>query len=894
VGDARVSSQPQFQRISEIFHAATAVPAGSDREALLRSQCGSDLATLEELRSLLEAHEAEEAANAAANAENVSLRFGPYQTVRVLGRGGMGVVYLAHRADGLYKQNVAIKTLNNSYGDSQFEQRFHAERRILASLNHPNITSLLDGGTERGEPYLVMEYVEGEPLDRFCDARQLSIRERIELLLHVCAAVSYAHRNLVLHRDLKPSNILVTGDGVPHLLDFGVAKLLSDASDVTRVELLPVSARYASPERLRGSATSVAADQFSLGVVLYELLTGAWPYGKVQTAIGALERIVRETPLVPPSDAVTAEAAMARGTTPTALARMLRGDLTAIVAKALETDPDRRYASVDAFAADLQAYLDGRPVVARHQTAGYRLGRFLGRHWLIASAVTAVILMLAAALVVTVQAQRNAERRFAEVRSLAKYLLTELDDQLASLPASTKARASNAETSMAYLDRLRQQAGNDAALKLEIADGYLRLGNVWGNLHRSNLGQPERARIAFERGLELAQQVVKTRPGDREARRLVARINLDRAMTESLARVDGEELRRAQAAIDELSQLHSAAPTAASHFELGRALTVLGLIKQQKGGLILALGVSAEDYERARKHLESAIAMEPQNHEYRLNLADLHERIAIANGTTDPARALSEHARAFAIFEELPPTERATMPRRLWRAKAQLNYAWALGQSARHAEAFAQLAAAQPTLEQLSASDPENMRLRYDLTGLYRTWGIIANYAAKKREAIEKFTAAIRIYDAMPTLTDPLRFLRAELAMRVAALHTDLAEPEAAARRAREAAEMLRPLADRRSASVSQLQTMARLLSGEIAPGLKNSAEAIAYAQRAIDVSPKDPVSREVLADCYWRAGNREEARKALQAALDLTPVPAPGQPPSRSRSGLLEKLRKY
>jgi serine/threonine-protein kinase len=362
----------------------------------------------------------------------VERRIGPYRLLRELGHGGMGVVHLAARADDEYQRRVAIKVVATGIDSEEVIRHFRRERQILAALDHPNIARLVDGGTtEDGRPYIVMDYIEGEPVDRHCDRHQMTVAQRVELFLAVCAAVSHAHRNLVVHRDLKPANIIVTGDGTPRLLDFGIAKLLNpelagEAGAPTRMALTPA---YASPEQVRGEPITTASDVYSLGVVLYELLTGHRPYRVKEPGAAALYRAVLDDDPERPSTAVTrteraSDAAStateitpervsrSRGATVERLRRRLRGDLDNILLRALRKEPRQRYPSVEAFADDLRRYLEGRPVRARKPTLAYRAGKFLRRNWLSASAAALLLVVVTGFGVVTaVQARRLRQER---------------------------------------------------------------------------------------------------------------------------------------------------------------------------------------------------------------------------------------------------------------------------------------------------------------------------------------------------------------------------------------------------------------------------------------------------------------------------------------------------
>lgn len=355
-------------------------------------------------------------------------RLGRYRIVRKLGSGGMGDVYLAERADEEYQQRVAIKIVRGGLFSPQIQSRLRMERQILATLQHPNIARLLDGGrAPDGTPYLVMEYIDGEPIDTYCDRRRLPLDARVQLIRTICGAVHYAHQNLVVHRDLKPNNILITPDGVPKLLDFGIAKLLDTRHSahtlaVTHYEYRVMTPAHASPEQVRGDVITTASDIYVLGVLLYELLCGRRPFHLVGTSLTDMERIICEQEAQPPSAMVArvtaesgdsiADIAARRSTTPARLQKQLVGDLDNIIGMAMRKDPERRYASAEQLATDLEHHLSGQPVLATSDTWMYRTGKFVRRHVLsVAAAVLAVVTLAAFSAVTYIQAQRIAQER---------------------------------------------------------------------------------------------------------------------------------------------------------------------------------------------------------------------------------------------------------------------------------------------------------------------------------------------------------------------------------------------------------------------------------------------------------------------------------------------------
>ena len=360
-------------------------------------------------------------------------RIGPYRLLRELGHGGMGTVYLAARADEQFQKRVALKVIRSGADSAEVVRHFKRERQILAGLDHPNIAKLLDGGTtEDGLPYFVMEYIEGEPLLGYCDSRTLPVSDRLKLFQAICSAVQYAHRNLVVHRDIKPANILVDDGGSPKLLDFGIAKLLNPelAGAGATATAMVMTPEYASPEQARGDRITTATDVYSLGVVVYELLTGHRPYRLTsRQPIDVLKAVSEQEPESPsraverteertapqggePIQITPKSVARTREGTPERLKRRLRGDLDNILMLALRKEPQRRYASVEAFSDDVRRYLEGLPVKARKPTVGYRAGKFLKRHAMGATALSAIVVLLVGfAMAMGAQSARIAHER---------------------------------------------------------------------------------------------------------------------------------------------------------------------------------------------------------------------------------------------------------------------------------------------------------------------------------------------------------------------------------------------------------------------------------------------------------------------------------------------------
>jgi eukaryotic-like serine/threonine-protein kinase len=496
----------RWKQIQEIFADAGELEGG-ERAAMLEARCGGDAELRREVESLLgaewsatdliEGAVASEARLASAGLpdELAGRMFGPYRVVRRLGQGGMGDVYLASRADDQYQKFVAIKVVRGGASPNLLE-RFRYERQILADLDHPNIARLLDGGvTVNGLPYLVMEYVDGLEIEAYCDQNRLSSKRRLRLFIDVCAAVEYAHRNLVVHRDIKPSNILVTSEGVPKLLDFGIAKLLRNEEDadhgLTRTGMQLLTPDYASPEQVKGEPITTATDVYSLGVLLFELMTGHRPYAARDTSLGAVGMAICESQPPKPSRAIlepqgeAARIAAERGANPKRLRRELAGDVDSIILTALRKEPERRYASAGQFAEDIRRHIEGLPIRASEDSWSYRTGKFVRRHKIgVAFAALLAIVLMASAAALYLQNLRVARERDAAVterRTADETVSFFLDLFRLADPGETRG---NAITAREILDKgaerirteLKSQPAVQASMMEAIAQVYENLG----------------------------------------------------------------------------------------------------------------------------------------------------------------------------------------------------------------------------------------------------------------------------------------------------------------------------------------------------------------------------------------------------------------------------------
>jgi serine/threonine protein kinase len=503
----------RFRRADALFDAALDLPTG-EQEAYVVSAAGDDTALLDDVRQLLAAHRASgDFLENAAQPDGVALlrdtwdastastlaRVGPFRVVREIGRGGMGAVYLAERDDAQFEQRVALKVVRGLGADASLVRRFREERRILARLEHRHIARLLDGGvTDDGTPWFAMEYVEGERIDRWCDARSLSIDARLRLFAATCEAVQYAHSQLVVHRDLKPSNIMVTAAGELKLLDFGVAKLLSAEDVDVTYTAIGMTPQYAAPEQVRAQPVTTATDVYALGVLLYELLTGKRPYDVSQRSPAEIERIVCTTE--PPRPSATlggddaSDRAGHRATTPERLQRRLRGDLDTIVAKAMKKDPAERYPTVAALAEDLRRSLQHESITARPDSPAYHAAKFVRRH---RGGVVLAAAVVVGIVIVTLREHRLrnlAEAETRTARSVEQYLLTVFGTADPFLPNDTSAVAATARE---LLDR--GSARLDTALATE-PHVRSRLRTALGRVY-ANLGLYDQSSHQLERAL---------------------------------------------------------------------------------------------------------------------------------------------------------------------------------------------------------------------------------------------------------------------------------------------------------------------------------------------------------------------------------------------------------
>jgi eukaryotic-like serine/threonine-protein kinase len=646
-----------WARVKDVLSGALDEPAAARRPFLDRA-CGDDHA----LRAEVEALMAEAEADGCPIERHVAsyrhltrvgplegTRLGQYELVRELGRGGMGTVFLARRVDGQFDHLVAIKVIRSALMRDRLEAQFRRERQILATLNHPNIARLLDGGiSDQDELFLVMEFVEGEPLLTYADRAGLSTRDRLALFARVCAAVAYAHSKLVVHRDLKPSNILVTPGGEPRLVDFGLARVVDDTLNHDGLQTVTgfraFTPAYAAPEQIRGEPVTTAADIYSLGVVLSELLTGAKPFDVEHKSLSEIVRILDSAAPAKPSD----------------LARVrpgdLRGDLDNIVLTAIQRDPEARYRSVSALADDVERFLRSRPVLARPQTPAYRLRKFIGRHRVGVAASVAVAVAIGAALVVALwqaqvarQERDRATRRFDDVRRLANDLLFELGPRIERLPGATEAREVLLARALTYLDSLSREATGDVGLRLELAAAYEKIGDLQGNPTNPNLVALDASIASYEKAQQLRRAALAQGAADPTARRQLAENHRVLGTVYAQANDFERSTRELNAALGAYERLAAEARSNAGlNGALARVLHDLG----RNASNTRRYGDALPYFERSIAMAGLARAREPRSLAMLTLLADTHSQNGLALSWEGRQReAEAEMSRAAGLLE---------------------------------------------------------------------------------------------------------------------------------------------------------------------------------------------------------------------------------------------------
>ncbi len=723
-------------------------------------------------------------------------RIGPWRIDQEIGRGGMGTVYRAQRDDGAFEQTVAIKLIRPELVSTQLRRRFDSERRILASLEHPNIARLLDAGTTpEGAPYLVLEYVAGEPVDRYCSAQALSMEARLKIFRQICSAVHVAHQKLILHRDIKTANVLIDARGMPKLLDFGIARLLAPdeaQSDLTQLGFMrPLTPEWSSPEQLRGEPQSTASDVYSLGVLLFVLLTGRRPHAQTNRTPNSLATAIESAG--PPD----LRPAAGEQTPPGIAARQLKGDIVRIVHKALAPDPRERYATVDAFDTDIERLLAGRPVEAHEHSMLYRFGKLVQRQRVASAAVLVATLGLIGATVISLrqaaiaeQERQRAERRFADVRRIANVVLFDLNDTLANIPGTLSARKLLVENALRYLDDMARDSGREPELLAELAAAYERVAEVQGMPSWPSTGNSGDALTSLQRALELRRRISAPSPavasGKLAEAQLLAKIgsvlaargdssaalNAERDAEATLASIPaasrGQDwlLLRAQVlvaagdAIWELGDIPRATrdyTVALNTIREGQTkfadstplLRQAGVVEQRLGDAAAALS----QWPQARRHMAASLAVDekllkhdPTSLELQRDLGTDWSRVgAVAFILGEYREALSAHQRALALRTRLALADPADARTQEDRAESELHLAQSLMALGRAPEARAAALAAISALSELVERDSDNARLRSSLANGLVLLARFEAAAGERASALARVAQAGRI-----------------------------------------------------------------------------------------------------------------------------------------------------
>jgi eukaryotic-like serine/threonine-protein kinase len=737
----------RWKQIRAVFEEAEALQMPL-RLAFLNQACAGDDELHREVGSLLEAgseagsdfmgRPAADLMHSFANvtagaAFRIGTRVGPYQIVDEIGHGGMGEVYRAARIDGQFDQQVAIKLVRVGLGSAFIIKRFLGERQILATLNHPNIARLLDGGaTEDGVPYLVMELIEGDRIDLYCQAKRLSVSARLGIFLQLCDALQYAHQRLVIHRDIKPGNILVTKDGSPKLLDFGIAKILDPSGDSEITMARPMTPEFASPEQVRGEPITTASDVYSLGVILYQLLTGRSPYRISNKSPAQLSQAITGTDPQRPSTAVMSPALpeqvatpgsgahailSEREPTPARLHKRLSGDLDSILLMALRKEPERRYGSVQQFAEDINRHLNGLPVSATGGSWSYTARKFVARHRAGVTATALVMLALVAGIAATERQARIARRereraqmRFDDVRQFSNSLIFDINDALQDVPGTTPARKLLLDRASHYLDRVAKDATGDSGLQRELAFAYQRLATVQGDSTVSNVGEISAAEQSSQKATALFEAVAKANPNDTVDQLNVASIHREKGFSDIYYPAGRPEIEKALAITERLMRTDGKNPKVqmerAIEFQaLASSLDIWG--ERQS---------SADMFRKSLQLVESVARVDPAYNRIRERLAKTHVLLGFQlSRTAELAEAEKQMKDGIEQYAEMfgkggqPDSIRDL-------AQSRFRLGFVQGLSGHLDSAAANFLLSRDAEAPLAKADPQNMMLRMDMT----------------------------------------------------------------------------------------------------------------------------------------------------------------------------------
>ena len=791
----------RYQKIKEIFNQAAEMDL-LERQDFVSAACADDSEMRREVEKMLVfADDADDTLEKnvfevfdGGRHAKIPEQIGDYKIAREIGRGGMGAVYEAVRENKNFRQRVALKVIKRGMDTDAVVSRFRHEQKILASLEHPGIARFLDGGmTDEGRPFYAMEFVEGVSIDDYCAAKNLAIDEKLKLFREVCAAVQYAHQNLVIHRDLKPKNILVTEDGTPKLLDFGIGKILTpDAEDEaagTATQLGMMTPAYASPEQIRGTRIGTPSDIYSLGVVLYELLTGQRPYQLNSKSQIEIEKAVLEVEPAKPSSVArsvdrlsvvskTAADNEQRTTNEqkinpkfqTQNPKSLKGDLDTIILKALRKEVSERYVSVGQFSEDIRRYLEGVPILARPGTFSYRASKFIKRNRVAVIAAALVFVALCVGITVAVwQARRAeqqrvlAEKRFAEVRQLANNVVFKYHDAIADLQGSTAVREMLVRDALQYLDTLADEAGSDNEFKKELALAYLKMGDVQGKAYAANIGDTEGALSSYRKAGGLFEEVVRAAPDDVPAKENLVKVYDNLALL--LTRTGGgpealEILQRALMLNEELLKIEP------ENSAIRRQFVELQI---RSGDLQAGLENNLREHLKALPPAEGLVERDPSNAEKTRTLVRVNQRVGTdyqrlgneAEKQNQPEKAkefyrqsLAFHRKMYEATQKLYEIEPQNSANYRYLALAAINLGETLSKNGETAEAVRMLERARAIIEEILRLDPKNSESKFDLSVAYETFGAIYLNAKEYEKSAEYVWQSINM-DEEIYKTDP-------------------------------------------------------------------------------------------------------------------------------------------
>ncbi|MBS1793904.1 MAG: serine/threonine protein kinase [Acidobacteria bacterium] len=669
--------------------------------------------------------------------ELVGRRIKDFLILEKIGVGGMGVVYLAERVNSDFKQKAALKIIKRGMDSEAVLRRFARERQILSQLKHPNIAGLLDGGiSSGGRPFFVMEYVEGKPLNIYCGARNPSLEARLEIFRQICSAVDHAHKNLVVHRDLKPTNVLVAEDGVPKLLDFGIAKLLSadnteSTKTVTRGQIF--TPEYASPEQILGKAVTTASDVYSLGVILYELLVRHRPFETRGKSFDEIVKSVCETDPPRPSETGDDQSPTAENEMdPIQISKdRLRGDLDNIILKALRKEPSERYGSVQQFSEDISRFLQGLPVLARPQTLNYRFEKYVKRHWVGVVAAALVLLSLVGGIsvatwqaVVARRERAKAEQRFDDVRQLANTILFDHYERIKNLPGATEARAKLVSDALVYLDKIAQESLDNPELQRELVGAYKRLADIQGSVSEAgNLGETGKSRDNYLKAIALQEALVSNAPASFEDRRTLGDLYFD---VEVLFENENErpiQAEYAEKGLNIFKALEKDNPDRVQRTaDLANALWNWANIVRLKGdndGAIEVYGEAAQIYENLKLSAE-----EPQR--YKRNAALSYKYIgSIYQIEKDYQKALEFYQKAFVYDRENAGLAQNDVAAQMDLSFTHKSLAGVFYKLNEQEKMFAEYRQAIAIQERIFNSDPKN---NFAARALFKSYSQMADY----------------------------------------------------------------------------------------------------------------------------------------------------------------------